>query len=519
MSFEFVNLSGPRIEKGTQRKVRSHVTSRNHAVNREVQRRFTRHATKLQPLRMRGESVEGGSMSLNLAAPVVNPQTFPTVASSLLPSPVTPLSASSPDPFDCFATAWTPIERYLIEHYVTYLLPRFNIFRSDEPSHSTFSHDMIHKWLPSALTDIGATNSVFLLAARSLAVLFQSTRFRQMALVYRLKCIQCVNGALSSEASKISDVTIISVLGLSSDEFHSGSIEASRNHTKAIRDMVRLRGGLKNLGLDGLLAHLVKWNLTTATTYTERHRSTALIWEEKCATLIESLAPGFWDQLSLFSEDTIEILNNVCSLCSIIRENSTGYSVSSFNASAAQYLTGRLILSMDPNQFSTSSSPVDECISLTLLIYLSCIFSQYSLNTGDQQLSSIIYRLRALLAEAMYVGFWRLPSERLRSITELQLWILFTVALAINYSETSLINITSSEYEISQFLWTGVAEDDKHWVTDTACILLNYVGIRSLEEMIMFMERYLWFPPPLEQCASQVWEAVVAERLRLTTKP
>ncbi|RFU36248.1 hypothetical protein B7463_g103, partial [Scytalidium lignicola] len=222
MSFEFVNLSGPRIEeKSTRTRVRSHVTARNHAVNREVRKRFARRPTKHAPLRMRSRvpAVEGGIIPnpLEHLAPAF---TYPAIAHtpSPLPSPVTPLSASSRDPFDCLAVAYNPAESYLLDHYVTYLFPRFNLYRFDDPLHSSFTHDMIHKWLPFALTDPSATSSVFLLAARSLAGQYQSEKFHHMALVYRLRCIQAVNNALSSEVAKTSDATIISILGLSSDE-------------------------------------------------------------------------------------------------------------------------------------------------------------------------------------------------------------------------------------------------------------------------------------------------------------
>lgn len=42
-------------------------------------------------------------------------------------------------------------------------------------------------------------------------------------------------------------------------KFHAGNISGTQRHTDAIGEMVKLRGGLHNLGSSGFLAQLILW--------------------------------------------------------------------------------------------------------------------------------------------------------------------------------------------------------------------------------------------------------------------
>lgn len=81
-----------------------------------------------------------------------------------------------------------------------------------------YDQNMKSYWLPFAITDVGLMNGVFLIASRSLAVLYSNETFILQALKYKGVCIRSINVAISQEGIMISDSTIAKALVLASDE-------------------------------------------------------------------------------------------------------------------------------------------------------------------------------------------------------------------------------------------------------------------------------------------------------------
>lgn len=63
-----------------------------------------------------------------------------------------------------------------------------------------------------------------------------------------------INQQLSSGASQPRDASIAGVVQLIVNEWYWGEMQDVRAHLRGVREMIRLRGGLATLGMDGLLA-------------------------------------------------------------------------------------------------------------------------------------------------------------------------------------------------------------------------------------------------------------------------
>ena len=65
-----------------------------------------------------------------------------------------------------------------------------------------------------------------------------------------------LNEHLRSKSST-TDVAIAAVTQLILDEWYWGEANDLRAHLRGLREMIRLRGGFRNLGLNGMIAKLV----------------------------------------------------------------------------------------------------------------------------------------------------------------------------------------------------------------------------------------------------------------------
>jgi len=71
------------------------------------------------------------------------------------------------------------------------------------------------------------------------------------------KAIQMLNEHLRSQPLQTSDAAVAGVVQLVVDEWYWGETADLKAHLRGLREMIRLRGGLRNLGMHGLLAKLV----------------------------------------------------------------------------------------------------------------------------------------------------------------------------------------------------------------------------------------------------------------------
>lgn len=78
---------------------------------------------------------------------------------------------------------------------------------------------MAKEWVRLALSDLGFLNGIFLAACRHLSENHRQQQFfKQLAIQYKLACVQALNNAISVETSSVSDPTVAKVLVLAWDE-------------------------------------------------------------------------------------------------------------------------------------------------------------------------------------------------------------------------------------------------------------------------------------------------------------
>ncbi|EXJ92419.1 hypothetical protein A1O3_00970 [Capronia epimyces CBS 606.96] len=166
------------------------------------------------------------------------------------------MPAGRKDPFMSFVRPFKPIEHFLLDYYVTVVVP----FLRCQEDISIYQDSMTKRWVPFALREGGLLDAVFLLACRHMYLSHhnsqQQQQFVQLACQYKLSCTKSLRDAISNEVV-FSDATVGTTLMLAYDELVASDISMYKNHIKAAVRMVNLNGGPQTLGLDGFMEHLI----------------------------------------------------------------------------------------------------------------------------------------------------------------------------------------------------------------------------------------------------------------------
>lgn len=80
---------------------------------------------------------------------------------------------------------------------------------------------------------------------------------KMVVMAYKGKAIHMLNENLRSQDHQSGDAAIAGVIQLILDEWYWGDTDDLRAHMRGLREMLRIRGGFRNLGMDGLLAKMV----------------------------------------------------------------------------------------------------------------------------------------------------------------------------------------------------------------------------------------------------------------------
>ena len=151
---------------------------------------------------------------------------------------VTVLPASRKDPFNSFARPLKPLEQMLFDHCmfdrntsfaakitipkdVTAIIP---LMRCTELA-IDFSQRMTSVWIPHALTEASLLDILFLASCRSLSASYhhpkqeqQKELFTRLGFQYKLKSLQSLRDAISTETPIYSDSTVAKAIMLAYDE-------------------------------------------------------------------------------------------------------------------------------------------------------------------------------------------------------------------------------------------------------------------------------------------------------------
>lgn len=76
------------------------------------------------------------------------------------------------------------------------------------------------------------------------------------AVVHKFRAIRMLNEHMQTTEST-TDEAIAAVMQLMLDEWYWGNMDDLESHTRGLKELIRLRGGFRSVGLSGLLAKLV----------------------------------------------------------------------------------------------------------------------------------------------------------------------------------------------------------------------------------------------------------------------
>lgn len=174
-----------------------------------------------------------------------------------IPNPQTSVTSTRKNPFQTSARIISDSEDALVDHYITFVVDH----GYTECIHSEAEQALLQKvrsqFVPWSLTERGLLAGLFMAACRSLLTLHpENDSYRVSLLKYKSECFEILRGALSTPDRCISDYTIALALVLATEEFLCGGME-HRLHGEAVIRMVRMRGGMKNLGPGGILGFLL----------------------------------------------------------------------------------------------------------------------------------------------------------------------------------------------------------------------------------------------------------------------
>jgi hypothetical protein len=78
-----------------------------------------------------------------------------------------------------------------------------------------------------------------------------------IALGYKIKSIKILNEMLSDKSSATCNEAIAGVTYLLTNEWYWNNPDVVQRHMRGLKEMIRLRGGLENLGMGGFMKTLV----------------------------------------------------------------------------------------------------------------------------------------------------------------------------------------------------------------------------------------------------------------------
>jgi hypothetical protein len=126
----------------------------------------------------------------------------------------------------------------------------------DEPGKSGLLRT---RWFPLVMTEAATFQVVILIAASHFSSLRCPHGNGPNLLQLKSKAIASINDALRVPARSTSDQLIGAVGKMASYEAMFGDQETFEMHMMGLMKMVQLRGGLAELGLQGMLARILVW--------------------------------------------------------------------------------------------------------------------------------------------------------------------------------------------------------------------------------------------------------------------
>lgn len=114
-------------------------------------------------------------------------------------------------------------------------------------------------WFPLAMTEAATMYAVLLMAASHFAIVNPAQGALIDLLALKARALSEINTALANPKRAVSDAMIGAVAKMAAYEAVFGDSEVFVAHMKGLQMMLKMRGGLATLGLDGLLERMLVW--------------------------------------------------------------------------------------------------------------------------------------------------------------------------------------------------------------------------------------------------------------------
>jgi len=101
--------------------------------------------------------------------------------------------------------------------------------------------------------------AVLLMAASHYCIMYPSQKAVIDLLHLKARALSEINAALMDPKRAVSDAVIGAVVKMAAYESIFGDTDAFSSHMKGVQMMLKLRGGLSSLGLNGLLERMLVW--------------------------------------------------------------------------------------------------------------------------------------------------------------------------------------------------------------------------------------------------------------------
>ncbi|KAL7953844.1 hypothetical protein V8C34DRAFT_317832 [Trichoderma compactum] len=164
---------------------------------------------------------------------------------------------------NCFARPMTKFEHFLLDYYAASIIPDSHRWCRHGDEETLFIERVKLYWLPFVVTESGLLAGILLSSCRNLALrghrAQENHEYSQLAMMYKLECIRSVNEAIAAEGLTITETTIAKTLLLCADEFMCDDLNALALHFEGMNNMIKLKGGLSNVGVSGFLRHALRW--------------------------------------------------------------------------------------------------------------------------------------------------------------------------------------------------------------------------------------------------------------------
>lgn len=115
------------------------------------------------------------------------------------------------------------------------------------------------RWFPLIMTESASFLVIVLIAASHYASINNSPSHAVDLLKLKHETLASINRGMKDQQSMLSDQLIGAVAKMASYEAMFGNQETYEIHMAGVKHMVSLRGGLKSLGLGGLLGRMILW--------------------------------------------------------------------------------------------------------------------------------------------------------------------------------------------------------------------------------------------------------------------